>query len=139
MFYVVICVLTLCSLVGDYQCYAGTSVSSCNYVGNCERNCTISKIFILASMKASKCHFLQCMLNISFPSHQIVLSGINTSDDSDGRDEKDLINLTNQFTNLEMIVIRNVTPCSLLDGYLSVIFMFIAVRPYSTKFSFSDF
>jgi hypothetical protein len=52
---------------------------------------------------------------------------------------KALINLTNQFTNLEMIVIRNVRACSLVDGYLSVIFMSIAVRPYSMKVSFNDF
>jgi len=80
------------------------------------------------------------MFDISFPFHQITCNvfGINTSDDS-GNNGKRHINLTNQFTNLEMIVIRNVTPCSLLDWYLSVIFMTIAVRPYSTKFSFTDF
>jgi hypothetical protein len=40
-------------------------------------------------MKTSKCHFfLQSMFNISFSSHQIVLFGINTSDDSDGSNDK---------------------------------------------------
>jgi hypothetical protein len=33
--YAVICVLTLCSLVGDYHCYAETSISSYKYVCNC--------------------------------------------------------------------------------------------------------
>jgi len=85
--------------------------------------------------------FLQYMFDICFPSHQITcnLFDINTSDDSDGSNDKRPINLTNQFTNLEMIVIRNVTPCSLLKWYLSVIFMPIAVRAYSTKLSFLTF
>jgi len=119
----------------DYQFYEGTSVSSYKYVGNCARHCTISKIFILTNMKASRYHyFLQYMFDNSFLSHHIILFGINTSDDSDGSNDKRTINLTNQFTNLEMIVIRNVTPWSLVDGYLSVIFMPIALRPYSTNF-----
>jgi len=79
------------------------------------------------------------MLNISFSCRQIVLFSINTSHDSDSRNEKDPINLTTQFTNLEMIIIGNMTPCSLVDRYLSIIFMPVAVRPYSTKFSFNDF
>ena len=48
----------------------------------------------------------------------MVLFRINTSADSDGREEKDPINLTNQFTDFELTVIRNVTPCSFADGYL---------------------
>jgi hypothetical protein len=83
--------------------------------------------------------FLQSIFNISFRSHHIVLFGINTSDDSDGSNVKNPISLTNQFTNLEVTVVRNVTPRGLLDEYLSVIFMPIAAKLYSKKFSFNYF
>ena len=112
--------MALCGLVGDYRCYAGTSVSSYKYIGNCARHCAVSKIFILTVRNPPKCYYYTCNLlfNISFSSHQMVLFRINTSADSDGREEKDPINLTNQFTDFELTVIRNVTPCSFADGYL---------------------
>ena len=116
--------------VGDYQYYERTSVSSYRYVGKCAGHCIISKMFILTSSVIFFCNLylvflfllikLFCLVSPRLMIHVVEMI-------------KGPIKWTNQFTNLKIIVIRNVTPCSL------VIFMPIAVRLYSTKFFFNDF